>query len=507
MNRLGIPVLWGVLNVTWLLAGAGIVWGYPVGTAVPLEKMAEEADLIFKGTAVSGKTVEDDGFVSHQAFVTRETEFKIVSVIKGERPGDTLLFRHYDEAPKPGFRMFQPQYYHFEVGRTYLVFAKKGEETNVFRQLWMSHTVMEDQGVVLCANDQPVAQKTVQEVVWAELTAMLASARSSDVLYAIRHLDQMSGGRGPFDGVLDFDREGVLKAVQKLMASDDAKIAQTAIAVVGSHNPYLSDERTVYWLATVGSGKMPGIGWIDPKRNNPGGEAYWKELVALANSKGADEVRAMAILALGLVREASLKQPIERWLADPSPAVRAAAVLLLADFPGPEAHRHWTALATDASPEVRACVARAIGFGQQVELAEVLARLLGDQEAKVRQAAAMSLLSFAPKNESIAKIFRENLENAEFKPLFLNALARQKPADHLDALAKVVEEKTEPRTGGAGRSRRSRRGRSSFDTFRPSRPTWSARGSWTAIWTRWRRSVSTLPRSLATSTLSTCSVG
>jgi hypothetical protein len=183
---------------------------------------------------------------------------------------------------------------------------------------------------------------------------------------------------------------------------------------------------------------------MDPKRKNPGGEAYWKELVALADSKAPEEIRAMAILALGLVREPSLKRPVERWLVDPSPAIRAAAVLLLADFPGPEAHRHWTALATDASLEVRACVARAIGFGQQVEMAEVLAKLLADQEAKVRQAAAMSLLSFSPKHEAIAKIFRASLDNAEFKPRFLNALARERPADYLDALAKVVEEKTEP---------------------------------------------------------------
>ena len=158
----------------------------------------------------------------------------------------------------------------------------------------------------------------------------------------------------------------------------------------------------------------------------------------------------MAIRALGLVREPSLQKHIEQWLTDSAPAVRASAALLLADFPGHETRRHLTALASDDAPEVRACVARAAGFAQQAEMADVLAKLLADKEFKVCQAAAMSLLSFSPKNEAIAAIFRANLENEDFKPLFLIALAREKPADYLDALASVVEEKTEPKNFWGG---------------------------------------------------------
>ena len=217
-----------------------------------------------------------------------------------------------------------------------------------------------------------------------------------------------------------------------------------AIITVGSHNPYLSDERTIYWLATVGSGVVPGIGKIDPHMKNPGGETYRTELLALADSKGGSETRAMVIQALGLVRDPSLEQPIERWLGDPHPAVRAAATLLLADFPGPETCRRLAALAGDPASEVRVCAARAAGFSQQVETADTLAKLLADPDVKVRTAAAMGLLSFSPKAKAIADVFRANLDNAEFKPLFLLALAREKPADYLEALAKVVEQKTEP---------------------------------------------------------------
>jgi hypothetical protein len=148
---------------------------------------------------------------------------------------------------------------------------------------------------------------------------------------------------------------------------------------------------------------------------------------------------------LGLVREPSLNEHIERWLTDTQPAVRASSAVLLADFPGAENQKHLTAMAGDPSPDVRTCVARAIGFSRQAEMADVLARLLADKEFEVRQAAAMSLLSFSPKNERFAAIFRANLGNEEFKPLFLIVLARQQPADYLDALAKAVKENANPK--------------------------------------------------------------
>ena len=166
-----------------------------------------------------------------------------------------------------------------------------------------------------------------------------------------------------------------------------------------------------------------------------------------------------------------------------------------------------TALANDAAPEVRACVARAAGFSQQPELAEVLAKLLVDKEVKIRQAAAMSLLSFSPKNAAISAIFRANLENEEFKPLFLIALARERPGDYLNAIAKAVEKKTEPKQFWVGRFRRSPRGKSSSDIFRLSQSTAFALESLTAISTPWRKWATTLRRSRVTSMPSTCMRG
>ena len=99
---------------------------------------------------------------------------------------------------------------------------------------------------------------------------------------------------------------------------------------------------------------------------------------------------------------------------------------------------------------MRVCVACAAGFGQEAEAVDTLARLLVDPESNVRTAAAMSLLSFSPKDKAIAAVFRANLTNEEFKPLFLIALAREDPAPYLDALAKSVEQRTEPKNWWGG---------------------------------------------------------
>jgi hypothetical protein len=228
------------------------------------------------------------------------------------------------------------------------------------------------------------------------------------------------------------------------MRHPEPAVAEAAIRLVGAHTPHVYEERALYWMATVGSGTVPGIGQMDAARENPGGKSCLNDLIALADSPAPAQTRALAIRALGLVRDPALLEPIARWLADPAPAVRASAVLLLADFPGPESRLRMEELASDPAPEVRVCVARAAGFAQLPDMANVLASLLHDQDRKVRASAAMSLLSFSPEHERIAAVFRANVGNEEFAPLFLIALAREEPADYLDALAEAVEQKTEP---------------------------------------------------------------
>jgi len=427
-----------------LVAWAGLALGYLVGRPLSVEILTAEADIVFKGTVVSSELVQDDGFKPLPDFGVHETTFTVISVIKGDAPGATLRFRHYDEDPESHGHFFLPQYYHFQSNRTYVVFATSTEKTAVYRQTRADHRGKTDQGVLLCLDNKPVLAKTVRETLWNELMRMLKDTDVSNVTYAISQLDQMSDGPDRFDGTQDFDRTNVLTLVHDLMTDCDSSIAQAAIAVVGSRNPYMSNERTEFWLATVGSAKMPGFAEMDPKMRNTGGELYWKDLVSIVASARQAETRAMAVRALGLVREPALREAIDGWLADKEPAVRAAATVLLADFPGTNAIRQITVMADDPDPKVRECAARAIGYSQQKVLVTVLGTLLADKDRAVRRVASVCLLSFSPKIEAVAGVLRANLSNKEFEPSFLNALARETPEPYLDALAQVVEEKNDP---------------------------------------------------------------
>jgi hypothetical protein len=415
------------------------------GQPVSLEELGQTAEIIFKGTVVSSRTVDHDGLAYIPSFITQDTEFKIASIIKGEVPGNTLIFRHYDLDPVNGGMFNGRQFFHFESGKTYIGFAKRSETAGVFQQAWTGMHGARDPGVLLCTNDKQVAASNIKDVYWSELMAMLKSTDDSDVIYAIDQLDRLSANEGNWGGwgsVREFDRKNVLMAIHGLLTTGDSKVAQAAITVIGSHNPYMAEDRADFWLAAVGSGYICGLTPEKAKDENIGGKLYWNYLVAVANSKSNDTTRALAILALGLVRETMFRQDLEGWLADAAPTVRASATVLLADFPDLATHERLTVLAGDVAPKVRRAAAREIGFAQQIALSDILAKLITDPDAKVRHMAAMSLLSFSPKNEAIATIFRANLDNEEFEPLFLIALARNDPQAYLDALAKVLEQKT-----------------------------------------------------------------
>jgi hypothetical protein len=435
-----------ILILILIFVGGRAVHGYMVGPPLTLDQLTAEADVIFKGTAGSSQVVQDPWFKPYPGFDVQETEFKVITLIKGDSPGDTIHFRHYNENSRPSTRWFEPQFYHLEPGQTYVVFAKYSDMPNgVCRQLWANHKAKTDQGLLWCADTNPVPAKPVKEILWSELMVMLKSPQPKGVTYAIRQLDEMSDPNGRFNKTRDFDCNQVLAAIHGLMMHPDAEIAQSAIGVVGSSNPYLSEEHAEYWLGTVGSAEQPGVGKMNPNMTNVGGALFWRDLVTIADDSRPASMRALIVRALGLVRVPALQESINHWVKDADASVRASATLLLADFPGSvKTTTQLTALADDGAPGVRSSVAYSIGFAQRAELASVLARLLADQEASVRRAAAMSLLSFSPRNEAVAAIFRANLKNDEFNPLFLNALAREKPDAYLDDLARVVENKTNP---------------------------------------------------------------
>src|SRR3954447_20077789 len=97
---------------------------------------------------MASATVEDESFRKEPLYAVRETHFKIISNLKGDA-GVELAFRHYDEdRTRKGMSVHTPQYYHFEAGQTYIVFAQKVAAGA--QQVRMAHTDKMDLGVLRC---------------------------------------------------------------------------------------------------------------------------------------------------------------------------------------------------------------------------------------------------------------------------------------------------------------------------------------------------------------------
>jgi hypothetical protein len=379
-----------------------IACGYVVGPAVGIDDLAKQADLIFQGTAVSNTTITDPAFQPISGFIVQETEFRPAYTIKGKPSISDFKFHHYAPNPSPEGMMYAPQSYDFEIGKSYLVFAKQppGYAADTCQQIWMDPIGMQDEGVLLCYRPFPFERNSMKELFWRDLTELLKSPDPKEVIYAITHLDNFSGSSNEnefrFGQLSEFQHLDVLAAVHGLITHPDPTVAQAALSVVGSNNPYMERGSAQYWLATVGGADAPGLARMDAKMVNEGGMVYWREIAAVANSNRDEATRALAVTALGLVREPSLQESVTRWLGDPSEEVRSGAVLLLADYPALATHNRFMAVAADENPQVRVSAAYAIGFAQLTDDADVLSKLISDSDAKVRQAAAMSLLSFSP---------------------------------------------------------------------------------------------------------------
>ena len=438
--------IWLVIVIS-SLALSKMASGYLVAPALTLDQLAEESDVIFKGEAIESKPVQDEWFKDIPGYAARETRFKIISQIKGEAQSGEVRFRHYDEnADGLGIMSYNPQFYHFEPGRTYIVFADK--TATGARQTKPDHATKRDLGVLRCRDDRPVTAKTLTEIYWAELIALRDSPVADDVVYAIRQLDEMSESPGceAFGEAKDFSRIEVLSAVRGLITRPETEIAQAAIRLIGDGSPYLSDDLAPYWLGTIGV-ETPGLAQFEPGIRNVGGALAWRELVAVANSNGAPETRALAIRAMGLVKAKQLHQKfMDAWLKATEIPVRAAAVLLLSDFARPCDYTtgQFAGFAADPAPEVRKCAAYAIGFMQNPDIVPVLSKLIKDEDKAVRRAAMESLRSFRPEIPAVAAALKQDLANPESQPLSLLALARGNPGAHLEELAKAIEGKTDP---------------------------------------------------------------
>jgi hypothetical protein len=332
--RLAIPML--------LALAAAPARAYPVGKAVPLDDLEKRVDLVAKATVVSEHAVTDPWFIPMAGFEAREAELQIVSILKGPA-ARTVRFRHY--APVPGaVGSYAPQHYQLDIGATYVVFAKH-DQGDVYRQWNASHTMKEDEGILRTATVLPHRGKTARAMVWAELTELVASSKAAEVVYGIRQLDTMSGGR--VVELHDFDRQAALAAVRPQLGSNTHDVANAALAMFGDDTQYLDDGQAVFWLVGLGKGEIPGFA---PRAATgaPAAAMATTELIALADT-GPDDLRARAIRVLGRTRAAPAAK-LEAWSRDPDAGVRAAATVTSAE----RADRAILIRgARDSSPEVR----------------------------------------------------------------------------------------------------------------------------------------------------------
>jgi hypothetical protein len=439
-----------LLSLACALLVPSVALGYAVAHSLPINGLEKEAQVILKGTVVSTERAEDDSFRQLPGWAVFSTRLKVVSVLKGALTEREVDFHHYAADPDPNRRMhmFAPQHYVFEKGSTYIVFAKETRVPGVLRPLWDSHRSRYDQGQVLAADDKPVAARaSVKDVVWNELKGLSESTAPARLTYAIGQLHSMSGGDGhAHDGTDDFPREQVLAILQPMIAHADAEVASAAIDAVGSRSPYRHDDLAMGWLATVGKGSLlpRGHAKYPDKWDNPDARQSRERLLAVANdAKAGAALRARAIRALGLTRGDVVFEALPEWSSDPAAEVRAAAAVLWADFPGEEARAQLTRLAADPDPAVRRGVATAVGCLQSSELLPLLEGSLRDKDGRVRATAAMSVISFDPKESAaLLKAFRKD---PDFAATFVNALALDDPGPYLDDLARIVRDNAEPR--------------------------------------------------------------
>lgn len=430
LHQFAIPLA-GCLVSLFLVTSAE---AYLVGPPLTIEQLVEKADFICKAVAVSSKPVEDPWFEKHSGFDTRQTDLKIVAVYKGDKLTQAI-FRHYSASPR-GPSMYSPQHYEFVVGRTYLVFAAKTDVATVFRQITKSHTMLEDQGQLLTADDAPHAGKTMKEIFWIELTALLNSQRPEDIKYGIQHLNRMSDGLG-WKEPIEFPRDDVLKQLLPLLSHKDASVADEAIGALSSNNPMMRLDYAPGWLATIGKGHIPGFARWDTTKLNLGGKRYWKELAAFADSQAGPQARSLAIRALGRAETPEIRQLALHWVEDQDPQVAAAATLLVSDYLEPGDEELLTKLASDERGPVRRCAAVAIGYGQVTSLVAALGNLLNDRDESVAAAAALSLLSFSLDDSE--ETLKANLKDANFGPLFVNALAQRDGLIYADELCEIIQ--------------------------------------------------------------------
>ena len=344
----------GLSNVVAIAAGGpfslAITTGnIPSSVFVQSEEMEREADLIFKGQALSSERITNSAFGLSfgEAFATR---FRIISVLKGNAANDEIVFQHYGKGTK-GPNSWggppPPVSYMFETGQSYLVFAAsmnkpdkyysvlpgKTNQPYEFRQL-ASNPHRRGEGALRTLDARPVTGFSVKDTHWYELNLLLNDTNPTNELYAIQQMDLMSKRFGQDDEWLrtaDFRREAVLNALLPIVTNANE---QVALAAIGCFQ--------------VGSNSLDKI------------STYVDQLVQIANTASSALCRLAVITTLAGTRFEAVSNSLAQLLVNPVEDIRVQAVQLLPSYPGVFMEQALRERAEDESPNVRSVVADVI---------------------------------------------------------------------------------------------------------------------------------------------------
>ncbi len=415
-----------------------------------LDQLMGKADLVFIGQVVVSVPITNNAF-HISTMDLHATQFKVISVLQGMPPGDTVVLQHYGAAPTGAWSgPSPPAYYALATGETCLVFAETILKSDTFytaraggsrrryefRQITDVPSHPED-GLIRTLDGRPLdAGITIKDTVWQELNLMLRDTHPSNELYAIDRLNAFSVAQGKhadaFAHTDDFKRADVLDALLPLLTNQDERVANRAIDC---------------FAEDAGSPLMTA--------------AYLAPLAKAANDAPSPWTRFYAAKALADGDNAALTNALAKLLADPDDNVRLSAVTLLPGFPRDFAEAALRERASDASPFVRSVVADVIGAGQYAGELPVLAelftsstnlpfsqqqplpeqalnlRLSGNGMGDVHGSAAVALTRFEV--SQVADILKANLNDPDYHILFVAKLAEHDAGPWLTELTNILQ--------------------------------------------------------------------
>ena len=261
--------------------------------------------------------------------------------------------------------------------------------------------------VLMTSNDAPVQGK-IEDVVWQELKKLVDNPDAENATYGIRWLKEHRSDDMPRQHTkpVQFDKPQILNFLKDFWMAANEKVAAAAL------------ENTL---------NLPfGRDWPEYKN-------LVSALIKVADTHPSPAVRGVALRELLYVREPEVEALALRQLESESPITRSYSLLILGHAANGKMPQQLEKFARDPHPMVRQAVASVAGSMKAESLVPILVRYLIDENQDVRDTAARSLLTYAPRS-----VLREQIDNKEFGSLFLNKVAGNNVGAFLPQLAAQV---------------------------------------------------------------------